>query len=34
VCVGKGLFSYGDDKENIDLKSTYYGLWVYESISQ
>ncbi|MCM3039099.1 hypothetical protein M3201_05235 [Paenibacillus motobuensis] len=32
--VGKGLFSYGDDKENIDLKSTYYGLWVYESISQ
>jgi prenyltransferase beta subunit len=30
--VEQGLFSYNADKENIDLKSTYYGLWVYGSV--
>ncbi|MCM3135528.1 hypothetical protein M3629_22360 [Paenibacillus polysaccharolyticus] len=30
--VGNGLFSYASDKGNIDLRSTFYGVWVFENV--
>ncbi|MGG4146362.1 hypothetical protein ABEW34_24965 [Paenibacillus algorifonticola] len=30
--IGNGLFSYSSDQGNIDLKSVFYGVWVYENI--
>ncbi|WP_223070461.1 hypothetical protein [Paenibacillus caui] len=30
--VDDGMFSYTSHKDNVDLRSVYYGVWVYENV--